>query len=156
MHKIYEDKGTFNFIYQLPQIIYSTIISVIFSIIVKKLALSQDSILKFKVNKDNKENKDLNRKATTLTNSIKIKFIMYFILNSIFLIIFWYYISMFCTIYTNTQIHLIKDTIISYTLSLLYPFFINLIPGIFRIPSLSNPKKNRNCVYIFSKILQII
>ena len=27
MHKIYKDKGKFNFLYQIPQILYSTIIS---------------------------------------------------------------------------------------------------------------------------------
>ena len=27
MHKIYEDKGKFNFLYQIPQILYSTLIS---------------------------------------------------------------------------------------------------------------------------------
>ena len=60
---------------------------------------------------------------------------------------------MFCAIYINTQIHLIKDTLISFGLSLCYPFGIYLIPGIFRIPALSNKKK---CLYDFSRILQII
>ena len=32
MHKIYEDKGVFNFIYQLPQIIYSSLLPYIFTI----------------------------------------------------------------------------------------------------------------------------
>ena len=29
MHKIYEDKGEYNFIYQMPQILYSTLITTI-------------------------------------------------------------------------------------------------------------------------------
>ena len=61
MHKIYEDQGNFNFIYQLPQILYSTIISEVFDIIVGKLALTQDIILAYK---SNKWNGDLNRKKT--------------------------------------------------------------------------------------------
>ena len=63
---------------------------------------------------------------------------------------------MFCAIYVNTQLHLIKDTLISFGLSLLYPFGINLMPGIFRIPSLSNPKNKRSYLYSLSKIVQLI
>ncbi len=62
---------------------------------------------------------------------------------------------MFCAIYKNTQIHLLSDTLLSFGLSLISPFIIYLAPGIFRIPALSAPNKNRKCLYKFSKILQI-
>ena len=61
---------------------------------------------------------------------------------------------MFCAVYVNTQIHLIKDILISYSLSLFYPFAIYLLPGIFRIPSLSNPE--RKYLYKISRIVQMI
>ena len=51
MHKIYEDKGSFNFLYQLPQIIYSSFISSALSMILEFLALSEDDILNLKNNK---------------------------------------------------------------------------------------------------------
>ena len=63
---------------------------------------------------------------------------------------------MFCAIYVKTQLHLIKDTLISFGLSLLYPFGINLIPGIFRIPFLSIQKNKRTYLYNLSKIFQMI
>ena len=63
---------------------------------------------------------------------------------------------MFGAIYRNTQFHLLKDTLVSVGLSLLYPFGIYLIPGFFRIPSLSDPKKKKECLYKFSRILQIL
>ena len=63
---------------------------------------------------------------------------------------------MFGAIYRNTQFHLLIDTLISFGLSLLYPFIINLLPGLFRIPSLSNHKNKKECLYKFSKILQVI
>ena len=53
-----------------------------------------------------------------------------------------------------TQIHLIKDIIISFGLSLIYPFGIYLLPSIFRIPSLSNKKNNYS--YKISLIIQMI
>ena len=48
MHKIYEDKGRFNLLYQLPQIIYSSLISGLFNYILVILTLSQNDILDFK------------------------------------------------------------------------------------------------------------
>ena len=63
---------------------------------------------------------------------------------------------MFCAIYKNTQIHLLTDTLISFGLSFIYPFGIYLLPGMFRIPALSNHKNNRKCLYNFSKYLQML
>ena len=62
---------------------------------------------------------------------------------------------MFCAIYRNTQYHLIKDTLISLGISLISPLCYNLLPGIFRIPSLSDEKTNNRCLFKFSQILQI-
>ena len=55
----------------------------------------------------------------------------------------------------NTQFHLLKDTLMSFGLSLIYPFIINLLPGLFRIPSLSDTKNKRMYLYNFSKFIQI-
>ena len=85
---------------------------------------------------------------------LKIKFIIYFILHFLFLLIFWYYVSCFCVIYKNTQIHAIKDTLISFGLSLLYPLFLCLLPGIFRIHSLRSPKHDKKCIYKFSQLIE--
>ena len=63
---------------------------------------------------------------------------------------------MFGAIYRNTQLHLLKDILMSFGLSFLFPFVIYLIPGFFRIPSLSNRKKQRIYLYNFSKVLQWI
>ena len=69
---------------------------------------------------------------------------------------FWYYISCFCAVYKNSQIHLIKDTLISFGFSMLYPFALCILPGIFRIPALRADKSDKECLYKFSKILQLI
>ena len=79
-----------------------------------------------------------------------------FIMCYLFSIFFWYYLSCFCVVYKNTQLHLIKDTLISFCLSLIYPLFINLLPGIFRIIAINSPKKEQKCLFFISKILQLI
>ena len=151
MNKIYETDGDFNFIYQIPQILYSSIISAIINTIIKYLALSEKRIIKLK-NEQNVSNK----KIKLLLKCFLIKYIFFFSLSFLFLIIFWYYLSCFGVVYKNTQIHLITDTLISFGLTLIYPFGVNLLPGIFRIPSLNPNEKDRELLYKFSKIIQLI
>ena len=115
------------------------------------LALSNDSIIKLK---DDKNKKDVVERKNNLKKNLGIKFIFYFILSFVFLLCFWYYIAMFGVIYKNTQMHLLEDTLICFGLSLIYPFIIYLFPGMFRIPALSDPKANKKCLYDFSKFLQ--
>ena len=74
--KIYEDQGSFNFIYQIPQIIYSTIISTFINILLKTLSLTQKNILELKNNKENVLSKE-----KSLLGSLRIKFVIFFILS---------------------------------------------------------------------------
>ena len=151
MHKIYEDKGLFDLSYHLPITIYSSLISLALNLLLSKLALSNDSIIAFKNIRDEK---NINKKGEELKTRIKIKFIFYFIISSIFLIFFWYYLSIFITVYRNTQFHLLKDILINLAISFISPFIIYLLPGLFRIHALNDPKKKSECLYKFSLLLQ--
>ena len=151
MHKIYKDEGKFNFIYQIPQIIYSAISSGVINTIIKRLSLSSGDIIELKKEKNVDK---IKIKEKEVLNKLRNKFILFFILSFILLVTFWYYVTCFCGVYINTKFHLIKDTIISFVLSLLYPFGIYLIPGLFRIPALK--AKNKTCMYKLSKILQTL
>ena len=153
MHRIYEDGGSFNFIYQIPQILYSSLISSIFHSIIKMLSLSERNILEIK---KEKIIGNLDKKGKEITECLFYKFIIFFIISFIFLLFFWYYVSCFCAVYKNTQYHLLKDSLISFALSLLYPIGIYLIPGLLRIPALRAVKKDKELMYKFSKIIQLI
>ena len=149
MHKIYVDSGMFNLSYQLPQIIYSFIISYVINFIIEYLSLSEDAIISIKAKKI------INLKQSKkIMNRIKIKFNFFFIVSFILLLAFCYYISCFCCIYQNTQIHLFKDSLMSFGISLIYPIIINLIPGIFRIPALRSKKGDKSCIYKFSQVIE--
>ena len=111
IHKLYEEKGKYNFIYQIPKIIYSTIISSIASIILKKLSLSEKDILKIKKKIYINELKEITKKVKKCN---RIKYILFFAIGFIFFSFFWYYLSCFSCIFVNTQISLIEDTLISY------------------------------------------
>ena len=150
MHKIYEAKGDFDLETQIPIAVYSTIISMILNYPLNSLALSNDAIINFKWDKS----KIILKKAKALEKILLIKFVLYFIISFLFILFFWYYISMFGVIYKNTQIHLLKDTFISFGLSLAFPFIYYFLPGIFRIPALSAENNKRKYLYNFSKLLQ--
>ena len=113
--------------------------------------MSEKSIIKLK-----KDSLITENKVKDLINCLKIKFFLFFVIEFSLLLFFWYYLSCFCAVYKNTQVHLIKDTLISFGLSLIYPLLLYLLPGVFRILSLRAKNQNRECLYKISKILQLI
>ena len=82
-----------------------------------------------------------------------IKYICFYVISVIFLLFFWYYLSSFGAVYQNTQIYLLENMIISFSVSLVYPFIINIFPAILRNLSL---KKSNECLYKISKIIHFI
>ena len=82
MHKIYEDHGKFDILYQLPQIIYSYLISTTFDSLLNLLALSEDDILIFK---RIRKTTNLNKMTKIIKNKLNIKFALYFIITIYFI-----------------------------------------------------------------------
>ena len=152
IHQLYEDGGSYNFVYSLPQIVYSFIISHIFTTVIKYTFLSERNIIQIR---REKSFQDAQNKVDRVKRTLIIKYIIFFVVGILFLILFWYYLSSFGAVYQNSQVYLIKNTFISFLLSFLYPFVINIIPPIFRISSL-NKEKNRQCFYNFSKFISLI
>ena len=151
IHQIYEDGGSFNFIYQIPQIIYSFLISSILNTLLKALSLSERSLLYIK--RDDKIS--LDKKVPKVLKCLYFKFIIFFSVSFILLLFFGYYLASFCAIYQNTQFHLFKDSAISFGLSILNPMVLYLIPGIFRIPALRDKKANKKAMYKISQFIQL-
>ena len=151
IHEVYEQKGIYNISYFMRQILISFIISYIINIFVKYIALSERNISELK---SIKNSKNIFSKQTKVQRCLIVKYICYFIISFIFLIFFWYYLSSFCAVYQNSQVYVIKNTFISFIIALIYPFFINLFPGIFRLYSLNDKKDKRECIYKFSQIIQ--
>ena len=153
MNKLYEDNGVYNFIYQLPQIFYSAVISAVINMILKMLSLSEKKVLEIKKEKTLDKAKI---KANNIKKGITITLILFLGLSSVFMLFFWYFISCFCAVYNNTQGILITDTLISFGLSMLYPFGLNLLPGLFRIPALRAPKKDQKYKYKISGYIALV
>ena len=121
MHKLYIDYGKFDFLYNLPQTIYSSLLSGFLSFLFESLSLSADTLLEFK---DEGYGDDVENKKVKEIKYLKLKSILFLIIGIILLLFFWYYLSCFCAVYYNTQIPLIKDTFISFSLGLLLKILI--------------------------------
>ena len=144
MHKLFLNYGKYNFIQQIPQIAYSTLISSLIEIFLCYLSLTDKFFyqIKFIFIKGAKN------KIRKIIKCIRIKLVMFYIFIFIFLIMYWYIISVFCGIYRNTQIAFIKDSIISFSINLIYPIFLYFLSAILRSCSLENKKKR--CKFIYS------
>ena len=151
LHNIFSEQGRYNLIYQIPKTLYSTLISAITTFILKKLSLSQSELIDIK--KEPNQNKS-KKMADKSKKCLKIKLYSFFAFGLVLLLFCWYYISAFAAVYINTQMHLIKDTLISFGISITYPFVINFIPGIFRFQSFK--KHNRECLFKTGQIISLI
>ena len=83
LHKIYEDQGKYNFIYQMPNILYSTLITSFISILIKYLSLTETNVIEIK-----NEKKNVIEKSSKILEYLIIKLILFFILIFIFLFSF--------------------------------------------------------------------
>ena len=153
MNKINKDHGKFDLLYQIPQLFYSTLISGAINIVLKLLSLSEKQILNIKREKTYLKAKKISK---SVIRCLKVKLGFFFSLSLVLMLFFWYFISCFCAVYKNTQTTLIKDTLISFALSMVYPFAINLFPGFFRIPALRAKDKNKKYLYMLSGYIALI
>ena len=149
-HQIFSQKGKYSLIYQIPQILYSTLISFFMTLLLKTLSLSQNELIAIKKELDRAKSNQL---ASKIKQRFKIKLYSFFFIGLFLLIFFWYYISAFGAVYKNTQIHLIKDTLFSYGISMSYPLIINLLPSLLRLIALKSKKKNKQTLYNISQII---
>ena len=145
MHKIYLNFGKYSFINQLPQMVYSILISATINSILKMISLSGKNILSIKKIKNHSF---ILKRANSIEKCEKIKIILFYVISFIFLLFFWYFISCFCAVYVNTQKILISDTLISFAISMIYPFGIYLLFSSLRLIALK-PSKEKESFKIF-------
>ena len=150
MHKMYLDYGKYNFIQQIPQIIYSSIVSQLIELFLCFLSLTDKYYYQIKNLKIKSQSQYM---ALNIIKCIKIKICFFFIFTGLFFLFYWYIITCFCAVYENTQKAFIKDSYISFGLNLLYPFIIYLFPTILRILSINYCKGKLSFVYKLSDII---
>ena len=150
MNKLYLSYGKYDFVQQIPQIIYSKILSNLIEVILCYFMLTDKHYYQIKVlsKSDKKQIFDIIKCART---KLKIFFIFTFIL----FLFYWYVVTAFCAVYVNTQIAFIKDSLLSSVLGFFTPFIIYLFPCLFRLISLKCKCCNLNFMYTLSEIIPL-
>ena len=144
IHHIYINKGKFDILFIVTKIIYATIISYFFKIILTP-AISTEKIILSTKRTSNKK----------LLGKLGIKFIAFFCFTTIILFLFWIYLISFFGVFQKIQIFVLKISGLSFSAILILPFIISIIPPIFRIYSLKIGK-DRNYSYKLSQMLQYL
>ena len=153
MNKIYKSYGKYDFLQNIPQIIYSLLISQAIQIFLCFLTLTDKHFYQIKESKKNNSNKKI--QVIKILRCIKIKLCIYFIFTFIFFFAYWYIVTSFCAVYKNTQIIFLKDALSSFLGGIFYPFILYIFPALLRIISLKAEKKNLSCLYKISDIIPI-
>ena len=148
IHTIYQNKGKYDILFFLPKILISFLASYIISILLKFIFLSERNILTIK---EQTTYAKAEFTAQNIKRRIFIKYILFYSLGMLFLVFFWILFSSFGAVYQNTQIFIIKNTLLSYSFALVFPFFYNVIPCIVRMVSLNSKSKG---MYNCNKFLQ--
>ena len=152
MHKLYLNYGKYDFVQQVPQMVYSIFLSQIIEIFLCYLSMTDKYIYELK---SNLQKGKYNQNLKSLVKNIRVKLNFFFAFTFLFLIGYWYIISVFCAVYRNTQLIFFKDSVYSFGMGLVYPLFFYFISAIFRICSLRDKQKNSECLYKFSDVIPL-
>ena len=153
MNKIYKNYGKWDILENIPQILYSLLISQAVQIFICYLTLTDKHYYAIKRLKFSEENNIIS--IFKILRCIKIKLVFFYVFTFLIFLVYWYIITSFCAVYKNTQIIFIKDSLSSFLLGLLYPFVLYIFPTLLRIISLKSEKKNLSCLYKLSDFIPI-
>ena len=148
MHKMFLDYGKYNFVQQIPQIIYSTIVSQLIQVFICFLSLTDKHYYQIKNLKIKKMEQILR-----IIKCIQLKIYFFIIFTAVMFFFYWYLITCFCAVYVNTQNAFIKDSFLSFGLGLLYPFVLYLFPSALRIFALKHFKGKISFIYKISDVI---
>ena len=153
LHVLYMAKGKVSIFYFLPTIIYITIIASFIKNFLILFVFTESNFISLRENDDTYKKEYIRQ----MYSIVSIKCFLFFIFSIFIMICVWIYLACFFTIFKNTQILVLKNTFISFGISLLIPIVFGVFPAVLRIFSLSNREsQNRLGIYYISKILQVI
>ena len=90
---------------------------------------------------DNRKKKEIKTKIINILKCLKLKIIIFFVLELILMLFFLYYITTFCEVYKKTQISWIYDILISYLFSFLVSLGVSLVFSITYVIAYKNKIK---------------
>ena len=148
MHNVYQSGGKYNFFEQLFQMVISTLVSQLLQIFLNYLTMTDIDYYRIKsINACNIKKETI----FAIIRCIKYKIIIFYIFTFMLFLFYWYVIAAFCAVYENTQTIFITNSLLSFSMGIVYPFILYFIPAGFRIISLNS--KNLKFIYCLSNII---
>ena len=156
LHNLFISNGNISILSDLSKIGYSILISEIIKNILLMVSFPENDIVK--IRKSGIQRKDIRNPVVHKSLSIAIiRCYVFYLVSFIFLSFIWIYITSFFIIFQNTQMYVIRNTIISFGASLVAPFILSIIPSFFRTYAVKGDGAHGNyCLYIITKIFQNI
>ena len=139
-------KGDFDFLFNLPQTIYSSIINLVLSFITQILTSIKNKLLFIIFELEEKTKAKIDKMYKRMRIKVKIYFIIVIIISAIF----WYYIAAFCAVYPNSQKQFFIDTVISFVFEIITPFGFALLITYIKYHAL---QKKSKCLYKIADLL---
>jgi hypothetical protein len=145
------NNGILNFFSSLPKSIYSFLVTIIISALLKMLSNSKTQLIEIIEGKDKNPNylKDVEDELKKLNKKLYIYFFIVFILG----ILFTYYSTAFCAVYKNSQTFWLTGCFESLAMDLFMPFIICFILSGIRYLSI---KKKLKFLYKINSIIENI
>ena len=144
----YHNDGVLNFVSSLPKSIYSFMVTMIITNLLRMLSNSKNELMRIIITQ---------RKAQNYTELINIKLlklrkklIVYFILIVLLGLFFLYYVTSFCAVYYNSQKYWLVGCVESFILDSFEALFICVFITLFRYLSI---KKRIRYLYSLSNII---
>ena len=147
----YHNDGVLDFFSSLPKSIYSFIVTLIISGLLKILSSSKKQLNKIIEEKEDKE--EYLAAVDNELNKLRKKLAWFFIIVFILGIFFAYYCAAFCAVYSNSQKFWLIGCLESVALDFMTPFVICFVLASLRFIGL---KKRIKCFYNAAKYLGII
>ena len=148
MRNIYIYKGNTDAAVHIPNIILSSICSLIMMYIVRFVSLTERDATKIKYETQNKQ--ELIEKSKKL---MKIKAIILFAVSALLIGLCWYYVAAFCAVFKNSQGHYLTNVLFAFIVCNIWPFVTSLIAPILRRKALDS---DNQCLYKASQIIAYI
>ena len=142
--KLYIDKGKISIIVHIPNIIYSSVACLIMNLIIKCVSLSTKDLIKAKKDKNS---------VDKIKKCIKIKTAILFCVSAVLIILSWYYVSAFCSVFKNSQGQYFLNVAGAFIICNIWPFITSLLAPPLRIYGI---KHESPCAYKASQIISYI
>ena len=156
LHELFISNGNSRIISDIPRIFYSAIISSTIKNILILISFPESDILLIRKKSSNLNFKQNQGIQKSISNVI-MRCYLYFLINILTLMFIWFYIACFFMVFRNTQFYVIKNALISFVISLIYPFILYIIPSLLKNSALINRgTQGSYCLYILGILFQVL